>query len=291
MTVPLPAPTPGPSSKGPSSKGPGRAATGRSGLGRARDDLVGALRLWRLGVMLGWLDIKLRYRGSALGPFWLTITSALMVASMGVLYSRLFHQDLRTYLPFLSLSMTLWQTGISALVQESCTCFIDAEGMIRSAKLPLLLQAVRMIVRISIVFAHNIVVPFAVFVIYGVAPGFVALLSIPSLLLWAADGVACCMLFGALCARFRDTPQIVAAVMQVVFYVTPVIWMPQQLNGKARMLLLNPFYALLEIVRAPLLGHMPPASVWAMAIGPSVLLCGLAVRAFARVRSRVVFWV
>ncbi|MBF0889415.1 MULTISPECIES: ABC transporter permease [Gluconobacter] len=258
---------------------------------RAWADWKETRRLWRLGVRLGWLDIRLRYRGSALGPFWLTITSALMVASMGVLYSRLFHMQLATYLPFLSLSLTLWSVGLSSLIQESCTCFLEAEAMVRSVQLPLLLYALRVVVRNAIVFAHNIVVPLAVFAIYHVWPGVNAVLALPALLLWALDGFAACMVFGSLCARFRDIAPIVGALLQIVFYVTPVIWMPQQLGAKASYLFYNPFYPLLEIVREPLLGRVPSLQIWGIALTTSVVFWLIAVRAFIRARARLVFWI
>lgn len=258
---------------------------------RAWADWLETRRLWRLGVRLGWLDIRLRYRGSALGPFWLTITSALMVASMGVLYSKLFHMRLATYLPFLSLSLTLWSVGLSSLIQESCACFLDAEAMVRSVQLPLLLYAVRVVVRNAIVFAHSIIVPLGVFVIYHVWPGINAALAVPALLLWALDGFAACMLFGSLCARFRDVTPIVAALLQIVFYVTPIIWMPQQLGPRAVYLLYNPFYPLLEIVREPLLGQLPSVQLWSIALAISAVFWGIAVWSFIRARARLVFWI
>ncbi len=73
----------------------------------AMADIAGGIRLWRLAWALGWLDIRLRYRGSMLGPFWLTISTGVMVAALGVLYSTLFKIDLRDYLPFLALSQVL----------------------------------------------------------------------------------------------------------------------------------------------------------------------------------------
>src|SRR5580693_918062 len=71
-------------------------------------DVLAGLRLWRLAWSLGWLDNRLRYRGSMLGPFWLTISTGVMVGSLGFLYSALFHMELRDYLPFLALSQVLW---------------------------------------------------------------------------------------------------------------------------------------------------------------------------------------
>src|ERR1700761_427272 len=83
-------------------------------------DVVGGARLWRLAWALGWLDIRLRYRGSMLGPFWLTISTGVMVAALGVLYSTLFKIELREYLPFLALSQVLWGF-LAAVVSEACT--------------------------------------------------------------------------------------------------------------------------------------------------------------------------
>src|SRR5947208_135674 len=94
-------------------------------------DVAGGLRLWRLSWALGWLDIRLRYRGSMLGPFWLTISTGVMVAALGVLYSALFKLDPREYLPFLALSQVLWGF-LAALVSEACATFTDAESVIRS---------------------------------------------------------------------------------------------------------------------------------------------------------------
>ena len=254
-------------------------------------DVGAGLRLWRLAVTLGWFDIRLRYRGSVLGPFWLTLSTAVMVAALGVLYSTLFKMDLHDYLPFLALSLVLWGF-LSSLVTEACTCFQQAEGMIRSVRLPFTLYALRVIVRNVLVLGHNVVVILLVYAVFDVWPGAAAVAAVPGLALWLLDGLACCVLLGAFCARFRDIPPIVGSVMQIAFFVSPIIWRPEMLKGSsAAWLPWNPFYTLLEIVRAPLLGHLAEWHVWASALGFSALLCGVAWLGFARVRSRLAFWV
>ena len=103
----------------------------------AVNDVLAGLRLWRLAWSLGWLDIRLRYRGSMLGPFWLTISTGVMVGSLGFLYAALWHMSVRDYLPFLALSQVLWGF-LSTLVSESCAAFTESEGVIRSVRMPLL---------------------------------------------------------------------------------------------------------------------------------------------------------
>jgi lipopolysaccharide transport system permease protein len=255
----------------------------------AWQDVVGGLKLWRLAGTLGWLDIRLRYRGSMLGPFWLTLSTAVMVASLGVLYASLFNMDLHEYLPFLALSQVLWGF-ISTLVGEACACFTQAEGIVRSVRMPFFLQAVRTLWRNLLVLGHNIVVIVVVFAIFSVWPGWGGLFALPGLALWAVDALAICLLLGAVCARFRDIGPIVASVMQIAFFVTPIIWKGGQLHGHAWLLPFNPFYSLLEVVRGPLLSEPMSLQVWAAALVYSAALCGMTWLVFMRARSRLAFW-
>ena len=254
-------------------------------------DLFGAWRLRRLCWTLAWLDIKLRYRGSMIGPFWLTLSTAIMVAAMGGIYAALFHMNLHEYLPFLTLSLVLWGF-LSTLVAEASLGFTASEGMIRSVRMPFTLYAARIVVRNVVVLAHNVAVIVVVFAIYHVWPGATALLALPGFALWLVDALALAVTLGGLCARFRDIPPIVANVVQMMFFVTPVIWRPE-LVGRDRMWLLplNPFGALLEIVRAPLLGEVPTAMTYVSAALYSLLLLALSWMLFVRVRNRIAFWV
>jgi len=256
----------------------------------AASDVRGGLRLWRLAWSLGWLDIRLRYRGSMLGPFWLTISTGVMVGSLGFLYSALFHMSLREYLPFLALSQVLWGF-LATLVGEACSTFTESEPVIRAMRMPFTLFAIRIMVRNILVLAHNICVIVAVFVSLMIWPGTTGLLAIPALPLWILDGLALSLLLGGICARFRDIMPIVNSVMQIAFFLSPVIWKPEQLGAHAVWLPFNPFYDMLEIVRAPLLGQVPSPLVWSAALAYSIVLCGLAWLFFIRTRGRIAFWI
>ena len=281
----------------PASAAGDRTLVLQSGLGSAERyrlaavDLVEACRLWRLALTLGWFDIRLRYRGSLLGPFWLTMSTAVMVAALGVLYSRLFNMELQNYLPFLAISLVLWNV-LSAVITDACTCYVAAEGMIRSMRMPHTIQAMRVVVRNMIVLAHNVVVILAVYAWFSDWPGWRAFVAIPGLLIWTIDGLAVCLILGPIGARFRDIPPIVASVIQIAFFVSPILWKPELLHGVAlEFLWINPFYTMLEIVRGPMLGEAVRLRVWASALGYSTVLCVAAWMLFARTRGRLAFWV
>jgi lipopolysaccharide transport system permease protein len=253
-------------------------------------DLAKAVRLWRLCTTLALLDIRLRYRGSMLGPFWLTLSTAVMVGAMGVIYGTLFRLDLREYLPFLAVSQVLW-SFLASTTQESCFVFTVAEGMIRSVRMPFSLYSARIVLRNLIVLGHNLAVIVGVDLVLWTLPGREALLALPAMVLWLLDALALATLLGGLCARFRDIPPIVGSLMQMAFFVTPVIWKPELVGAKQWMLPFNPFFSLLEIVRGPLLGEVPGAAVYVSALLWSGVLCAIAWLLFARVRGRIAFWV
>lgn len=259
----------------------------------AATDLKDGARLWRLIWTLGFSDIKLRYRGSTLGPFWLTISMGVQVASMAFLYATLFHTDIHTYLPYLTISIVLWQY-MNTLISDGCTCFSQSDSLIKGTRMPFAVHAARSLVRNTIILAHNLVVVVAVFVIMGVHQSLYSLSAIPAFALWVIDGFAISLLFGAFCARFRDVPQIIMSIMQIAFFVTPIMWYAKLLanHPMAEMLIrLNPFFYLLEIVRAPLLNAPLSTNMVLGTVVISIIIVGTSIIGFARTRGRIAYWV
>ncbi len=256
-------------------------------------DLKDGIQLWRLIWMLGLSDIKLRYRGSALGPFWLTISMGVQVGAMAFLYADLFHTDIHTYLPYLSISIVLWGY-LNSLISDGCICFSSADSLIKGTRMPFTVHAARSVVRNTIVLGHNLIVVVIVFVIMGVHQSLYSLVAIPAFLLWLIDAFAISLLFGAFCARFRDVPQIIMALMQIAFFVTPIMWYAKILETHPRadlLIRLNPFFYILEILRAPLLGSPMSIDVILKALIVSAGIIIISIIGFARTRGRIAYWV
>ena len=253
-------------------------------------DLVAGLRKWRLWGLMGWQDIRLRYRRSALGPFWLTLSMGVLVGTLGFLYSTLFKTDVADYLPFLALGFLAWGL-ISGIITDGCTAFINSERFIKQIKLPFSTFVYQMIWRNFIIFAHNFAVYIVVAIVFGIWAGSAALLLIPGILLIAATAVWIGLLFGMICARFRDVPQIVASVLQIAFFLTPIIWKPELLENRIVFVQINPFFHFVELVRAPLLGQAPTALTWVVALGVTVGGWLVTFLFFRRFRNRIPYWV
>ncbi len=253
-------------------------------------DLNAAARRWPLIVHLSWHDIRQRYRRSTLGPLWLTISVAVQIGAMGFLYGGLFKLDVATYLPHLAVGMTIWAL-IAGMINEGCNCFIAAEAYLKQAPLPKSMFPARAVLRCFFNFGHDIAIVAVVLLIYPPTVDWGIVLVIPGLFILALNGLWTGLLMGMLCARFRDLPPIVASVMQVVFFITPVIWIPKSLSGHAASLLaFNPFAVFLSLVRDPLVGQPVPLTHWLIALAITVGGWAIAFLAFARFRARITYW-
>jgi len=106
--------------------------------------------------------------------------------------------------------------------------------------------------------------------------------------------MAMTLMLGTIGARFRDIPPIVGSIVQIAFYLTPVMWNPVMLSHRGLSTIFvnwNPFYALLEIMRGPLLGQPLEPRIWGVALVYSVVLIILAGIVFMRARPRIAYWV
>ena len=272
-------------------------ATGVSALPRVSSttevaflNLVQGARAHHLWGLLGWQDIRRRYRRSILGPFWITISMGVFVAALGTLYGALLKVEITEYVPYLALGFIAW-TLISNMLTEGCTAFTDAEGIIKQVDQPLSIHLYRIVWRNFIIFCHNAVIFVVVAVLFSVWPGVTGLLALPGLVLLCLNGAWAGLLLGIVSARFRDLPPLVASIMRVAFFLTPIIWMPSLLPGRGVLLEFNPFYHLLELVRAPMLGQLPGLVSWLAVAG--ITLGGWLVTfvMFRRYRWRIAYWI
>jgi ABC-type polysaccharide/polyol phosphate export permease len=84
---------------------------------------------------------------------------------------------------------------------------------------------------------------------------------------------------------------VVVNLIQVMFFLTPIIWKAEQLSeARQKLIHLNPFFYLLELLREPLLGIVPAAAIWIRASAMALIGTALAVYMLAKYRHRVAYW-
>ena len=257
---------------------------------RAVEDLAQGLGAWHIWTLLAFNDIRQRYKRSRFGQFWITLSTGMFIGGIGIVYSYLFDRPVDSYVPYLSVNIVIW-TLLAGIVTDSTGVFTQAGHILGQQAMPKTIFVMRVIVRQLIILAHNLVIIALVFALFGVVPTPAVIMVIPGLALALLASLVTAMAIGLLCTRFRDLPQIIQTLLQVAFFLTPVMWHTDQLGGQADYIVdFNPFAVFLLLVADPLHGEWPSAERYLQAIAIIVLMGLVAVPLFARFRARIVYW-
>jgi ABC-type polysaccharide/polyol phosphate export permease len=186
--------------------------------------------------------------------------TAVLVLGIGMNYAVIFHQAVEGYLPFVAVGLVIW-SFLSVSISEGGEAFVAGGAMLRQSSLPLPMFIFRTLIRNSINLAHQVVIIIAVLLWFHVYPG-------PGML-WAGLGLVLiivnlgwiALVLAMISARFRDVPQIVSAMLQIAFFLSPIFWQPPPKLINSPLVTLNPLYFLIQSIREPLLhGVMPVQS-------------------------------
>jgi ABC-2 type transport system permease protein len=294
---------------------PARGLVAPSNRARSWRDLVDGTRAWRLWSHLAWQDIRRRYRRSLVGPFWMTITMATTTLGLGVLFGVLLHNQLSTFLPYIGAGMIVWGF-VGGCLSEASESFTASDDVIKLVPAPFTVYALRTVWRQLITFAHNMIIyvvmlvcffsalhrsnytmtgePCRAGVICEPGLGWNALLAVPGFLLLVAAMGAASIALGIVAARFRDIKPLISALVQMLFFYTPISWpldtFKQQVGGAVWIVQLNPLFHFVQIVRQPMVGQAVDWWSWVIAGALTVLAWVAAWAMMVRYRHRVAYW-
>ena len=243
-------------------------------------------------IMLAWTDIRLRYRRTKLGPFWMTLNSAFMILAVGVVWGFIFHIPMHEYLPYFAVGIIVWNF-ISLTVQEGCQIFLDSNHLIKSVPNPMILYVWRSMARQVICLAHNVLFIVILWLASARSLDLRATAAIPGLMLLIMTLFGSILILSILCARYRDIPQFVTSVLQVLFLVTPIMWNAKGLgDGQLPSIVLygNPLFSLIEVVRAPLLGYPTSAANWIIASITALTMLLIGIAFYGRFANCIPYW-
>lgn len=234
--------------------------------------------------------MKAKYARSFLGPFWSSLTTLIGVVGLGYLWSNIFHIDQSTLLPSLTIGLVTWQL-IAGCVSESTVAIIRQSHTIRNVKTPFLFFSWLVVAKSTINFFHNAVAIFIVLLIFPPKFGYEQLFFIPGFFILILNLLWIAAFISIISVRFRDVEPLITAALPILFFITPVIYKPEQLGSIKFLALINPFALLIAVIRDPIQGIIPPASIYVLSILMMVIGWMATIFLLNRVSKRMPFWV
>ena len=256
----------------------------------AMTDLWRGLMSYEIWTRFAFHEIRQRFRRSILGPFWLTLSMGIMVGALGLVFGTLFQQNIGDTLPYIATGLIFWGL-LTSCINDGTTVFVGSANYIRNLPLPVSLHVFQMLCRNLIIWVFNMAIYVLVAVLFRIQLTWDTLLFIPGFVLFVLNLSWVALVAGIFSTRFRDIPQLILNLIQVVFFVTPVFWSVETLPRRPAFVVRYAFYHLLEIVRAPLLGQAPSLISWSVGVGLAVFGLIFAALLYRRTYSRIAYWV
>lgn len=238
------------------------------------------------------MDIRGRYRRSVFGLGWSLLHPLAMTAVLCFVFHQIFGQSIGNYALFVLTGMMVW-TFLSAIVTEGCLSFYRAEGYIRSQNAPLAIYPLRAALGVGFHLLMTLALAIVMtWTIQGVGPILPLLTLLPSICLLFLFGWAVAILFGLANAFLQDTQHLAQIGLQILFYLTPVLYPPAVLEERGLALIprLNPLGSFFELFRQPILaGRVPDVSAIGVAAMLTLVTIVAAGTLLARLERRVIF--
>lgn len=234
-----------------------------------------------------WLDMISRYRRMRLGVMWLVLPPLAYVLGLGAVYCQMMNKPMAWFIPHLGYGYILWRYAIQTIT-ESSDVFHAHKAFVMDGRVRFTDYVLRTLAKSSLYFTVGMVV---VIVVSLVDP-IIQIERLPTLLLtvpiFVANLLWMATVIALLGARFRDTREVINTLLIFGFLLTPILWDASLVpHGTIRgaVMRMNPFFHLIELVRAPVFGQWPEWSTVVAIAGMTIggwLLASLLYRRYAR---------
>jgi ABC-type polysaccharide/polyol phosphate export permease len=239
------------------------------------------------------MDLRIRYRGSALGLGWSLVQPLAMTVIICTVFHNLFHTDITTYAPYVLIGLSFWNLILNVTLQ-GCTCFRQAEPYIRQCPAPLAIYPLRIALSFGFHFCLALVVVVVVASILRGSINPIAVCSlVPTTILLMIVAWALATLAGLMNVHFPDTRHLAEVCFQALFYLTPIIYPPHLITSPTLIVVFgfNPLVPFLRLLRDPVLnGTMPPLSIFVAATLITAAIAGLATYSLHKLEKTFIFY-
>jgi ABC-type polysaccharide/polyol phosphate export permease len=254
-------------------------------------DIIEGIENWRIWHLMGSAELRQRYARSRLGQLWVTLSTGILIGSLGLVWSVLWRTPVAQMMPYIALSMVMW-AFISSIIGDSTSVFVKNGRFFLNQRMSFATAVLALMYQHLLVLLHNSLIVILIFTLFEKSVGIQALLAVLGFGLAVVTAFWVSYVVGMACTRYRDLGQVVSSLLQIGFFLTPVLFKSNIIPEEYRHLLSwNPFAIFLSIVRDPILGESVPVNHWLIAI--SIAFGGLVATlpVIGRFHRRIIYWI
>lgn len=238
-------------------------------------------------------DLRIKYRRSFLGMGWAVLQPLFLTLLLSFVMSQIFQSPLNDYAPYVFSGLIFWEYLVSSSVQGT-NSLINAEGYIRQFSHPLAIYSLRTALANFINLSCSFFGLFVWILLWKPENINMSWLTLPlSFALLLICGWTMATITAFVTVRFRDFSQMITLILQALWYVSPVFFLPSHFaHPKIKWILdFNPIYHLLSLFRSPLLnGSFPSLTNYVFILGLILFLSILSILFIKSSERKVIFY-
>lgn len=257
---------------------------------KAFRDLFAGTKLYKVWLFQAWHELSAKFKRTFLGSLWIAGQFVASSLALSIVFGGIMGQSLQEVLPYIMGGILAYNL-VTLPLNGGAEVFVGAAGIIRNHAHPYTYYVYEVLAKNFMEFAHNTVVYLILMVIVGAItlPHWSIIITLPLALIT----VFCWMtVTGLAAARFRDLRFLAPFLGSLLFFMTPIFWNAEHMTGPRSVIVqYNPVYGLVEFIRSPLMGKIPPQICWNQVL--ILLAVGVIawVLSFSAFRRRIAFWV
>jgi ABC-type polysaccharide/polyol phosphate export permease len=253
-------------------------------------DLKRAVYFRHIWINIALAEIKGSYKRTKLGPLWISLSTIILLFSMGPLYSVIFKTDFKSYFVYLACGFVFWAL-IKDILLESSNEYVNSQSYILSQPYPISIYIFKCVFKNLIIFLHN-------FIIVLIATTYftenLTILNFLTFLLGLFINLLILFFVGlslsVICLRYRDVSNIIQNLFTVFFFITPILWKPSLLEGKTAFIYGNIFFSMIDVMRSPLIGNQFPTLSFIICIIALFFSILISIYFFGKYKNKVALW-
>lgn len=255
----------------------------------AFSDIRRTLLEWPRWLTLGWYDFRTQNSRTILGPFWNTVSTALWVLGLVLVFRPHMLAADSAYPVYVAGGIVVWNLLSSALSGGS-KVFVSRAGVIRNINAPMMSHILHYVMLLNCRAIFQLPVVAVAFMLQNEPNFAVAWMAVPGYALVVLAVIPLTLITAITGARFRDLSNLISSTMRFLFFMSPVFWQPNGSNWRTSLAVVNPLTYFLEVVRSPLLGVYPSGLSWLVVLSVAAVAWLVGIGALNRYRNDIVFW-
>ena len=244
------------------------------------------IRIWS---RLAKMAIDTQYKQNTLGPFWISVNTAILVVAFSIVYGEILSVNLADHMIYVASGLICWYLYSSAIL-KGCMAFIVSRQLILQLPLPLSVHVFRLIYQELLIFFYNLPVLIFVCLLFKRDIGYEIFAILPAFVLIVVNIYFSVFLLAIIATRYRDVTSTVQALVTPMMFLTPIIWSVDSLDARPAFVSFNPLYHMIEIWRSPITGSPFPYESWLFTIALTLIVIVMTGLFYKKYCNRVAFW-